>query len=100
MYGTRYEVRTTPEMGCAGTGNGTLLGLATDSGFDALLTVDCGFAHQQNQAEPPLPVVIMLAPSNRPDELRPLVPDAIDVLSGALQRRVYQVPAAACRDAH
>ena len=55
-----YEVRTVPEMGWAGTGNGTLLGLAADSGFDALLTVDRGFAHQQNQDELPLPVVIML----------------------------------------
>ena len=69
-------------------------GLATDSGFDALLTVDRGFAHQQSQDDLPLPVVIMLAASNRPDELRPLVPKAIGVLSGALQRRVYHVRAA------
>ena len=89
-----FEVRTVPELGWAGTGNGTLLGLAADSGFDALLTVDCGFAHQQSQDDLPLPVVIMLAASNRPDELRPLVPKAIDVLSGALQRRVYHVRAA------
>lgn len=81
-------------MGWAGTGNGALLGLAADSGFDALLTVDRGFAHQQNQDDLPLPVVIMLAASNRPDALRPLVPEATNVLSGALQRRVYQVPAA------
>ena len=68
-------------MGWAGTGNGALLGLAADSGFDALLTVDRGFAHQQNQDDLPLPVVIMLAASNRPDELRPLVPKVIGVLS-------------------
>ena len=89
-----YEVRTVPQMGWAGTGNGTLLRLAADAGFDALITVDRGFAHQQNQDDLPLPVVIMLAASNRPDELRPLVPNAIDVLSGPLQRRVYHVPAA------
>ena len=46
-----------------------LLGLAADSGFDALLTVDRGFAHQQNQDDLPLPVIIMLAPSNRPAAL-------------------------------
>ena len=81
-------------MGWAGTGNGALLGLAADSGFDALLTVDRGFAHQQNQDDLPLPVVIMLAASNRPDDLRPLVPEVIGVLSGALPRRIYHVPAA------
>ena len=79
-------------MGWAGTGNGTLLSLAADSGFDALLTVDRGFAHQQNQDDLPLPIVIMLAASNRPDELRPLVPEVIGVLSSTLQRRVYHVP--------
>ena len=89
-----YEVRTVPEMGWAGTGNGALLDLAADSGFDALLTVDRGFAHQQNQDALPLPVVIMLAPSNRPDDLRPLVSEVVGVLSGTLQRRVYQVSAA------
>jgi len=80
-------------MGWAGTGNGTLLGLAAASGFDALLTVDCGFAHQQNQDDLPLPVVIMLAAGNRPDDLRPLVPEAIGILSDTLQRRIYDVPA-------
>ena len=74
-------------MRWAGTGNGTLLGLAADSGFDVLLTVDRGFAHQQNQDDLPLPVVIMLAASNRPDDLRPLVPGVLDILSGRLQRR-------------
>ena len=82
-------------MGWAGTGNGALLALAADNGFDALLTVDRGFAHQQNLDDLPLPVVIMLAASNRPDELRPLVPEAISVLSGTLKRRVYHVPAGA-----
>ena len=81
-------------MGCAGTGNGALLGLPADNGFDALLTVDRGFAHQQNLDDPPLRVVIMLAASNRPDELRPLVPAVMDFLSGPLQRRVHHVPAA------
>ena len=90
-----YEVRTVPEMGWAGTGNGALLALAADNGFDALLTVDRGFAHQQNLDDLPLPVVIMLAASNRPDELRPLVPKAIDILAGTLQRRIYHVSDAA-----
>ena len=89
-----YEVRTVPEMGWAGAGNGALLALAADNGFDALVTVDRGFAYQQNLDDLPVPVVIVLAASNRPDELRPLVPRVIDVLSGPLQRRVYHVSAA------
>ena len=48
-----------------------LLRLAANNGFDALLSVDRGFAYQQNLEDLPLPVVIMLAASNRPNELQP-----------------------------
>ena len=94
-FPTAYEVRTVPQMGWAGTENGALLGLAADGGFDALITVDRGIAHQQNWDDLPLPVIIMLAVSNRPDDLRPLVSKVIGVLSATLQRRVYHVSAAA-----
>lgn len=43
-----FEVQTVPRMGWAGTGNGALLRLAADHGFDALITVDRGIAHKQN----------------------------------------------------
>ena len=79
-------------MGWAGTGNGALLRLAADNG-DAVLTVDRGFAHQQNLDDLPLPVVVMLAASNRPDDLRPLVPKVIGVLSATLERRIYRISA-------
>ena len=88
-----YKVRTVPQMGWAGTENGALLRLAAESGFDALITVDRGIAHQQNWSRLPIPVVIMLAASNRLDELGPLVPKVIGVLSGTLHRRVYHVSA-------
>ena len=88
-----YEVRTVPQMGWAGTGNGELLRLAADRGFDALVTVDRGIAHEQNLNDLPVAVVIMLAVLNRLDELRPLVPKGVDVLSGSLRRRVYHVSA-------
>ena len=70
-----------------------LLRLAADRGFDALVTVDRGIAHEQNLNDLPVAVVIMLAVRNRLDELRPLVPKGVDVLSGSLRRRVYHVSA-------
>ena len=88
-----YEVRTVPQMGWAGTANGALLHLAADNGFDALITVDQGIAHQQNWNRLPVPVVIIIAVSNRLDDLRPLVPKVIDILSGTLHRRFYHVSA-------
>ena len=71
-------------MGWAGTVNGALLTMAAQENFDALITVDRGFAHQQNLNELPIPVVIMLASRNRLAELQPLLPVVVNTLSGEL----------------
>ncbi len=89
----RFEVQTVPQMGWAGTGNGALLLLAANHGFDALITVDRGIAHEQNPSSLPIPVVVILATRNRLQELQPLVPQTVAVLSGNLQRRIYHVSA-------
>ena len=88
-----HEVRTVPEMGWAGTGNGALLRLAADGGFDALVTVDRGIAYQHNQDDLPIPVVVMLAVRNRLEELEPLVPEVVSVLSDALGKQIHLVSA-------
>ena len=80
-------------MGWAGRGNGELLRLAADHGFDSIITVDQGFEHQQNVADLPIPVVIVIARRSRLQELIPLVPEVIAVLSGNLERRIYRVVA-------
>ena len=88
-----FEIRTVQQMGWAGCGNGELLRLAANHGFDSLITVDQGFEYQQNVADLPIPVVIMIARRTRLQELRPLVADVIAVLSGDLERRIYRVVA-------
>ena len=77
-----FGMRTVQQMGWAGCSNGELLRLAADHGFDALVTVDQGFAHQQSHRGLLIPVVIMIAGRTRLQELRPLVPEVIAVLSG------------------
>ncbi len=57
-----------------------------------MITVDRGIKHQQNLNALPVPVIIMLAAHNRLAELQPLVPAAVTLLSGDLQRRIYHVP--------
>lgn len=88
-----FYIRTVQRMGWAGVGNGNLLRLASGREFDALVTVDQGFQHEQNQKNLPIPIVIMIAARNRLQELRPLVPGVIATLSGDLRRRVYRVSA-------
>ena len=78
-----HEVRTVQEAGWAGVKNGALL-RAADGQFDALLTVDQGVEYQQNLTGFAIGIVIMTAPSNDIDDLRPLVPAVLEAL-GRLQ---------------
>ena len=49
--------------------------------FDALITSDRGFEFEQNPDALPLAVVIVLAPSNRIRDLKPLMPDVLSALA-------------------
>ena len=86
-----FEIHTVQQMGWTGSSNGDLLRIASAHGFDALVTVDRGIEHQQNQAYLTIPVIVMIAHQNRLSELRPLVPKVITVVSGNLQKRIYLV---------
>lgn len=93
FFPERFEVRTVQQMGWAGSKNGDLLHLAAADGFDALVTVDRGFEHEQNPESLPVGVVVAIATRSRLQELQPLIPDIVAALSGDLQRRVYRIPA-------
>ena len=75
-----HEARTVQDLGWAGLKNGALLRRANGQ-FDALLTVDQGIAHQQNLSGLTISVVIMMAPSNDVDDLRPLLAQVEEALS-------------------
>jgi hypothetical protein len=70
---------TVPEMGWAAKTNGELLSLARGE-FDAFLTADQNLEYQQNLSEADIPIIVLAAPSNRFDDLRPLIPDVLRAL--------------------
>ena len=72
--------RTVQDLGWAGIKNGALLRLANGQ-FDALLTVDQGIEYQQNLSGLSISVVVMMAPSNDVDDLRPLLPGVEEALA-------------------
>ena len=80
-------------MGWAGTKNGMLLQLASEYQFDALVTVDQGFEYQQNVNSLPVPVVIIIAKTNRFQDLQPLIPEVVAILSSSLNVGIYHVEA-------
>ena len=75
-----HDARTVQDLGWAGITNGALLRLA-DGQFDALLTVDQGIEYQQNLSGLSISVVVMMAPSNDVDDLRPLLPGVDEALA-------------------
>jgi len=85
-----HEVRTVREAGWAGLENGALL-QAADEAFEVLLTVDQGVQHQQNLQGFRIGVVIMVAPSNDIDDLRPLLPGVIEALRQIQPGQVIRV---------
>ncbi|MFN0179636.1 MAG: DUF5615 family PIN-like protein [Gemmatimonadales bacterium] len=76
-----HEARTVPECGWAGVKNGELLSRATEQ-FDVFLTVDRNLEYQQNLALFEIAVVAIRAVSNDIDDLRPMMPQVLAVLSG------------------
>ena len=75
-----HDARTVQDLGWAGIKNGALLRLAVGQ-FDALVTVDQGIEYQQNLSGLSISVVVMKAPSNDVDDLRPLLPAVEEALA-------------------
>jgi hypothetical protein len=75
-----HDARTVGQMGWAGIKNGELL-LRMRGEFQGLLTMDRNLQRQQNLSALPFGVVLVRAPSNRLNHLRPLVPAIMEALS-------------------
>ena len=74
-----HEVRTVQQMGWSGISNGKLLSLIRGQ-FNAFITVDSNLAYQQNLSTLPVAVVVLRAPSNKIEDLRPLLPRLLATL--------------------
>jgi hypothetical protein len=77
-------------MGWKGIRNSALLQLAAGD-FDALLTADQNLEHQQNLGALPIAVVVLVAPTNRIDSLRPLIPALLRTLETLAPRQLVHV---------
>lgn len=87
-----HDVKTVAEMGWSGTKNNALLRLAAAE-FDVLLTVDQGISYQQDLLGLDLALVIVKAPSNDINDLRPKMPEVLRVLETISPGQVVRVGA-------
>ena len=68
-----HVIVTVPEQGWASKKNGELLRLAATE-FDVFITIDNNLSAQQNLTKVDLAVIVLSAPNNRLETLKPLVP--------------------------
>lgn len=86
----RHDVVPVHRQGWTGIKNGELLRRAAQA-FDVSLTVDRNLAIQQSIDGLSIAVIVLCAPTNRLDDLQPLVPDLLQALETAPKGGVTRV---------
>lgn len=86
-----HEVFTVTYLGWNGIENGDLLARAAAEGFDALVTTDRGMEYEQNAVALACSVVVIVSPTNKIDDLRPLIPKVLAALAGLDPRSLVKV---------
>jgi hypothetical protein len=97
-YLVGHEVRTVQQQHWAGTKNGELLRLAVEAAFESFVTADHNLEYQQNVRTVSLGIVVLVAASNALEDLLPLVPEALTVLSANNPGRSFGYWGPATRD--
>jgi uncharacterized protein DUF5615 len=73
---TGHSVKTVAEMGWSAVENGELIRRAAGQ-FDVFVTADQNLQFQQNLDALPLSVAVLVARTNRLEDLRPLIPELL-----------------------
>ena len=87
-----HSSMTVQRRGWASIKNGKPLALAAGE-FDVLLTADKGMEYQQNLASLPVSILIVLARSNRIEDLAAAVPAILSALAELQPRTLRKVAA-------
>ncbi|MCA0239691.1 MAG: DUF5615 family PIN-like protein [Proteobacteria bacterium] len=87
-----HTTTSVQRQGWASVKNGKLLALAAEA-FDVVLTADKGMAYQQNLDTLPVAVLIVLARSNRMQDLALTVPAILKALDELQPRTLHRVSA-------
>lgn len=76
-----HDVRSVKDEDWKGLSNGELLARAEDAGFQVFVTSDRNLQHQQDLSRTTLGVVVLMAPTNKLEDLRPLIPRALEAMT-------------------
>ena len=85
-----HEVLTVPQVGWAGLQNGDLLRRAQRE-FDISITVDRNLSFQQSIGRFSIAIIVLEAPTNRLEDLRPLVPKLLSIVSAVPKGQISRL---------
>lgn len=88
-----HQVTTVPEMGWAGIKNGVLLRLIQGAPLDVFVTIDGNLQYQQKLRDVTLAIIVLKAPDNTFETLRPLAPKILTVLANIPPGDIVRVEA-------
>jgi predicted nuclease of predicted toxin-antitoxin system len=86
-----HDVYTVSYMNWKGIENGELLELAAKNGFEVLVTKDNGMPYEQNTGTLPIALIVLQAPSNALDDIKPLVPQILTRLSVLTPKSIVRI---------
>ena len=85
-----HAVSTVQQCGWAGLKNDEILRVSADAGFEVFFAADRNLQFQQNLSQSRLGIILIVAPSNALEDLRPLLLDLLAAIrrirAGQLQR--------------
>ena len=85
-------------MGWAAYTNGVLLAAAEGAAFEVFLTVDRSLQYQQNLSGRQMSILVLVARSNRREDLAPLAPQVEETLTHARPGELLLVESPAASD--
>jgi len=85
-----HDSVTVPMAGMAGLQNGDLLRRISGK-FDGFVTIDGNLSHQQNTGHLSFGVVVLGAPSNKIEDIRPLIPQVLNTLQTLKPGQVVRI---------
>lgn len=83
-----FDVFTVAQMKWNGKKNGELLGLLVFNDFEALLTMDKNLQYQQSLSKFPVKLIVLNAPNNRLEILKPYVKKFCESFVDAVENQV------------
>ncbi|MBA3649549.1 MAG: DUF5615 family PIN-like protein [Chitinophagales bacterium] len=86
-----YEIFTVRELQWDAFKNGVLLKMMVQENFEIFITADQNLEYQQNLRSLPITVIVLIIPTLRYDDIKPLIPKLIELIPKAEKSKIFHI---------